>query len=114
MPGGRLSGQRGQVQWTSTGVLTPALAARLIKAEVPDRRGWLARIGRTVEGGFHRLERGYGWLLGKSLRWRFVVVIVALAILGSHVDVRCQIADTPNHRDGIIQHLLPPLVDVFT
>lgn len=63
-------------------VLTPALAARLIKPDAPDRRGWLARLGRTVEGGFHRLERGYGWLLGKSLRWRFVVVIVALAILG--------------------------------
>jgi len=62
-------------------VLTPALAARLIKPQDPDRTGWLARLGRIVERGFHRLELGYGWLLTRSLRWRFVVVGVALAIL---------------------------------
>lgn len=63
-------------------VLTPTLAARLLKAEDPARRGLFVSLGRGVERGFRGLERGYGLILGKALRFRLVVLFVAVGILG--------------------------------
>ncbi len=63
-------------------VLTPALAARLIRPEDQNKKSWLTRLGHIIERGFRAVERGYGRLLAWSLRWRFVVVLVALCILG--------------------------------
>ncbi|MGH7334552.1 MAG: efflux RND transporter permease subunit [Candidatus Rokuibacteriota bacterium] len=61
--------------------LTPMLAARIFGAHAPS----LEPGGhRRDEGGVYRtLERGYEGLLGWSLRHRWVVVLVSLAILVS-------------------------------
>jgi HAE1 family hydrophobic/amphiphilic exporter-1 len=67
-------------------VLTPTLAARLVKPTPPAAPGARVPIHRRVAGGIERgfrgVERGYAWLLGKALRWRLVVVLLALGILG--------------------------------
>jgi HAE1 family hydrophobic/amphiphilic exporter-1 len=56
--------------------LTPLMSSRL-RAPPHGRRAPL--WDRALEGGFKAVERGYGWLLDRALRWRSVVWIAFLA-----------------------------------
>jgi len=51
--------------------LTPMLCARLLKATPVSDRGITFRLNAA-------LDRGYGWLVGWSLRFRWLVVLIAL------------------------------------
>jgi HAE1 family hydrophobic/amphiphilic exporter-1 len=57
--------------------LTPTMSARLLRRE--DALG-----SRGSRRGFYlALERGYGWLLERSMRWRPAVLLLALATIAS-------------------------------
>jgi multidrug efflux pump len=61
--------------------LAPARCAQLLETS---REGRTA-IGRVVDRGFDRLARGYGWLLGRGLRWPFAVVGIGLVAFGGAI-----------------------------
>ncbi len=63
-------------------VLTPTLAARLIRPSSAAAHSGLRRVGHAMERGFAAVERGYGWLLARALRWRLTVLLAAMAIAG--------------------------------
>jgi len=56
--------------------LTPLMASRL------PAHGHPSRFDATLEKGFRAVERGYGWLLDKALRFRPAVWLVFLASIG--------------------------------
>ncbi len=55
--------------------LTPMMSSKLLRHQ--ESHG---RIFRLIEGGITGLERGYGRLLERALRMRFLVIAVALAV----------------------------------
>ena len=55
--------------------LTPMMSSKLLRHQ--ESHG---RIFRIIEGGITGLERGYGRLLERALRMRFLVIAVALAV----------------------------------
>jgi len=56
--------------------LTPLMASRL------PAHGHPSRFDATLEKGFRAVERGYGWMLDKALRFRPAVWLVFLASIG--------------------------------
>ncbi len=62
--------------------LTPMLASRLLKSESEyPERSFHARFMRTTEKFFVALENGYGHLLSGSLKGRWIVVLLAVAVV---------------------------------
>ncbi|PHK93621.1 acriflavine resistance protein B [Pseudoroseomonas rhizosphaerae] len=59
--------------------LTPLMASRL------PAHGRPSRFDAALERGFQAVERGYGWMLDKSLRFRPVVWLTFLASIGLSV-----------------------------
>lgn len=59
--------------------LTPLMASRL------PAHGKPSRFDAALERGFQAVERGYGWMLDKSLRFRPVVWLTFLASIGLSV-----------------------------
>lgn len=58
--------------------LTPMLASRWLRVTDPNSRSPLALFGRVWEAGYDRLQGFYGRILGLSLRFRWVVVVIGL------------------------------------
>ncbi|HUX87768.1 MAG TPA: efflux RND transporter permease subunit, partial [Chloroflexota bacterium] len=58
--------------------LTPMLASRWLRLDNPQSRSPLALFGRAWEAGFSRLQNGYRRVLGWSLRFRWVVVLIGI------------------------------------
>ncbi len=64
--------------------LTPMLCARLLKKTVEGSRGISHRINAA-------LDRGYGWLVGWSLRARWLVVLIALGCVYATIPLGKQV-----------------------
>ncbi|HKU42710.1 MAG TPA: efflux RND transporter permease subunit [Polyangiales bacterium] len=66
--------------------LTPSLAARMLKSHADDGHGAKKPLlERIVDLGYRPIERAYVRVLGFAMRWRFLIVILAFATLGSCV-----------------------------
>src|SRR5437016_11651475 len=57
--------------------LTPMMSARLLKA------GGTHDAGQSRRGFYHLIDSSYTWLLKLSMRWRFAVALLALAVMAS-------------------------------
>lgn len=61
--------------------LSPAFCAYFLKAHRPEeKRFWLFRI---CDAGYERLSRAYAWLLGRTMRARWLVVPASLVLLAA-------------------------------
>lgn len=60
--------------------LTPLMSSRLLT--VPDRTGWFWNLTEKI---FTTMESTYEWLLDWSLNHRFIVILLALAALGTGI-----------------------------
>jgi hydrophobe/amphiphile efflux-1 (HAE1) family protein len=60
--------------------LAPARCAQMLRASSHEQRGL---VGRLADRGFEGLSRGYSWALERALRWPWIVLAVAVAVLGS-------------------------------
>ncbi len=63
--------------------LTPMLAARWLKKKDPNHAGKKPLLERVVDVVYRPIERGYMGVLGFVMRHRWVVVLSAIATLGS-------------------------------
>ena len=61
--------------------LAPARCSQILNVS-KENRGF---VGRNVDKGFAALERFYGRMLGRTLRWPSVVLLLALALMGGSV-----------------------------
>lgn len=60
--------------------LTPMMCSKLLK---PQEKHRVNRLSQVLDSAFHGLTRGYVWLLGASLKARWLVVLVMLASAGA-------------------------------
>ncbi len=58
--------------------LTPMLGSRMLRIDHGARHGWMYRM---LEGGFDAMTRVYDHTLRFALRWRFITLMVAVAML---------------------------------
>jgi HAE1 family hydrophobic/amphiphilic exporter-1 len=65
--------------------LTPSLAARMLKSHSEGESDKKPLLERIVDFGYRPIERLYVRVLGFAMRWRFLIVIMAFATLGSCV-----------------------------
>jgi multidrug efflux pump len=63
--------------------LAPARCAQMVSMVHTKRRG----LGRLVDAGFDRLQRGYAWVLARGLRYPVVVLLISAALLGGSFTV---------------------------
>ncbi|MBP1583624.1 MAG: efflux RND transporter permease subunit, partial [Victivallales bacterium] len=72
-------------------VLTPMLSSKLLRPvprtkreieEAEKHKTWRSRLYERTEKWFQTFEASYGWLLGKALKHRYVVILIAAAIAG--------------------------------
>jgi multidrug efflux pump len=68
--------------------LAPARCAQMLRTTSHEQRGL---IGRLADRGFEKLSSGYSWALERSLRAPWVVLGVAVAVLGFSVFVATKI-----------------------
>ncbi|MBX3187090.1 MAG: efflux RND transporter permease subunit [Labilithrix sp.] len=61
--------------------LAPARCAQILRASREDR----GRLGRAVDRGFARLERGYAWALGKALAHPVKVLLSSTVFLAATI-----------------------------
>jgi len=65
--------------------LTPTLAARMLKAHRKDGRDHRSLLERVVDVFYRPIERVYVAILGFVMRFRFIMVVLCIATLGSCV-----------------------------
>ena len=66
--------------------IVPMLASRLMRdPDTPRPTNWLSRLARRADAAMTALSVGYGNLLRRALRARFITIVVAAAVVGLSV-----------------------------
>ncbi len=60
--------------------LAPARCAQMLHTTSPEARGF---VGRLADRGFEKLSSGYSWMLQRALGTPWLVLAIALAVLGA-------------------------------
>src|SRR5207245_11811819 len=83
----------GWVSLLASSALTPMMSARFLRTEDAHAGGGEGHGGhggadagaRSRTGFYAWLDRGYAWTLALSMRFRFVIVVLSIAVIASSV-----------------------------